>query len=473
MQSRRDQVQSYQFLIQRVISAFVMRETDPLTPPFRRFVIAGFASFIVASLVIAGFGIYGLLRPGGKESWRDGSRVILERETGAQYIFREGRLYRLANYTSGLLLLGGDKGTVTVTRSSLLDIPRGPEIGIPGAPNGLPPAKNLLTTPWTLCSRIVTDESGTELPATVLIIGDRARGGTMLSDEGFLAENIETQELYLVWNRHRFKITDQQAALAGLALNQEPRVRVGSAWINAIPAGVDLAPLNIPNRGQQSKFNNARIGELFVVNTTGNTKQYYVAVADGLMPLTEVQFSLLFASKATEAAYPNGVPTEPPSIRSSDAAAAALPGTPSSGPEQLPREQPRMTELATSDAVSCGSFTDVESAPTMSIGADLPVTNAELVTARRTRIGTVIADRVLMAPGRGTIVEAVQGDQSRGVVHLITEQGVRYPLRSPKVLGTLGYSESDIVRLPAELVARVAEGAVLDPDAAGTILLQN
>ena len=41
MLTRRDQVQSYQFLVQRVISALVIRETDPLTPPFRRFIIAG------------------------------------------------------------------------------------------------------------------------------------------------------------------------------------------------------------------------------------------------------------------------------------------------------------------------------------------------------------------------------------------------------------------------------------------------
>ncbi|MEN3308214.1 MAG: hypothetical protein V7603_4416, partial [Micromonosporaceae bacterium] len=36
MASRRDQLQSYQFLIHRVISALVMRETDPAESPLRR-----------------------------------------------------------------------------------------------------------------------------------------------------------------------------------------------------------------------------------------------------------------------------------------------------------------------------------------------------------------------------------------------------------------------------------------------------
>jgi hypothetical protein len=65
MASKKDQLQSYQFLVQRFVSALVMRETDPAQMPFRRLAGAAFASVMVAVLALAGVGIYGLLRPGG------------------------------------------------------------------------------------------------------------------------------------------------------------------------------------------------------------------------------------------------------------------------------------------------------------------------------------------------------------------------------------------------------------------------
>jgi type VII secretion protein EccB len=473
MLSRRDQLQSYQFLMQRVTSALVLRETDPLTPPFRRFLVAGFSSLVVACVALAACGIYGLLRPGGKESWRAGDKVILERETGAMYVFRDGTLYRLANYTSGVLLLGRNNGTVTVTRRSLLDVPRGPELGIAGAPSGLPRADSLLGAPWTLCSRNVSDASGTNLAATVLAVGSQVDGGTPVGDQGLMVTNIETNELFLVVDGHRHKVTDAPAALVGLGLGQEPRVRVGSAWMTAVPAGVPVAPPTIPGRGKPSAFPGTLIGQLLTVPTAGGDNQYYVAVRDGLRSLSAVEFALLFASKATAAAYPKGVPDKPRTITAAQAAPAVLPVAPATGPEQLPRARPSMSSLADPDAVLCTVFRAAGSTPVLTIGARPAVRDTDLVTARQTRAGTVLADRVLVPGGHGAIVEAVQGDRLPGVLELVTEQGMRYPLASPEVLRVLGYPSSAVLRLPAELIARIPEGVALDPAAAGTVLLSN
>jgi type VII secretion protein EccB len=464
MLTRRDQLQSYQFGLQRVVSALVMRETDPLTPPFRRFLVAGFSSMVAACLVIAAFGVYGLLRPGGKESWRHGDKVILERETGARYVYRDGLLYRVANYTSGVLLLGRASGTVTVTRRSLLDVPRGPEVGIAGAPDGLPAPDALLGGPWTLCSTMVTDETGTDLAATVLVIGGRAAGGTDLADRALLVQNIEDGALYLLVRGHRHEITDERAALVGLALGQQPRVRVGSAWLDGVPAGVPVAPPPVPDRGKPSAFGGARVGQLLVVPGPGGD-QYYVAVPGGLRSVSPVQYALLAASKATT--------TAPRTIGPAEAAAAVLPGEPADGPEQLPLTRPALDPVAGPDAVVCAAVDGVGGVPRVSVGARLPVADSDLVTARRTRGGTVVADRVLIAGGHGAVVEAVQGEHGPGALALVTEQGVRYPLPTDRTLAILGYPASAVLRLPAELVARVPEGVPLDPAAAGTVLLRN
>ena len=70
MATRRDQLQSYQFLTQRVISAFVMRETDPPQSPLRRGIGAVFAGVMVAVIVGAVFGVYGLLTKVGSNNWK-------------------------------------------------------------------------------------------------------------------------------------------------------------------------------------------------------------------------------------------------------------------------------------------------------------------------------------------------------------------------------------------------------------------
>jgi type VII secretion protein EccB len=467
--TRRDQLQSYQFGLQRVVSALVMRETDPLTPPFRRFLIAGWSSLVAASLVLAACGIYGLLRPGGKESWRHGDKVILERETGAQYVYRDGRLYRVANHTSGVLLLGKDAGTVTVTRRSLLDVPRGPEVGIAGAPDGLPAPDALLRGPWTLCSTVVTDDTGTDLAATMLIVGGRAEGGAPVADRALLLQNIEDGKLYLLVAGHRHEITDTRAALVGLALGQQPRVRVGSAWLDGVPAGVPVAPPPVDGRGRPSAFRGALVGQLLVV--PGPAEQYFVAVADGLLSVSPLQYALLSAAEATERAYPGG-PVRAREIRAAEAAAAVLPTEPPAGPEQLPATRPELAD-APPGGVVCAAVSGLDGTPEVSVGARLPVSTSDLVTARRSRGGTVVADRVLIPGGHGAIVESVQGHRGPGTLQLVTEQGVRHPLVSDKVLSVLGYPTTSVVRLPAEVVARVPEGVPLDPAAAGTVLLQN
>src|SRR5215217_6301502 len=51
MPSRQDQLHSYQFSVQRVVSALVMRETDPAQAPFRRAAGATLASILLAVVI--------------------------------------------------------------------------------------------------------------------------------------------------------------------------------------------------------------------------------------------------------------------------------------------------------------------------------------------------------------------------------------------------------------------------------------
>ncbi|MCM3926579.1 type VII secretion protein EccB, partial [Frankia sp. AiPs1] len=121
--SRREQLQSYQFMLQRVTSAFAYHDTDPVQPAGRRLMGAGFAGVMVAVVAIAAVGVFGLLRPGDDGGWRDGRRIIVERPSGTRFVLRAGVLYPMANLTSAALAVG-DTATAKVSAGALRGVPR-------------------------------------------------------------------------------------------------------------------------------------------------------------------------------------------------------------------------------------------------------------------------------------------------------------------------------------------------------------
>jgi type VII secretion protein EccB len=466
MASRRDQLQSYQFLVQRVVSALVLRETDPAQAPFRRAIGTAFASVMVAALALAAVGIYGVIKPGGKKTWKDGAAVIVEKETGTRYVYRDGKLYPVANYASALLILGTHAETVSVSSNSMVGTPRGPRLGIAGGPDALPDKSRLLGAPWSLCSQPQEDSTGKLVTTTVLVVGREPSRGRRLGDRAVLVKD-EDGDLFLVWRNHRYEISDTETVLGGLALRQEPRIAVGGAWLNALPAGETLGPLPVSDRGARSTaLTGALVGQVFVVRNQGGDEQFYLARRDELQPITEVQADLLLTAEATRAAYPGGSP-DAKELSTADARSAPKAEPPDSGPEQPPVRRPEMAAVTDGSTAVCAAFAGPKAAAEVLTDASADGAVEAMETSARTEQGTALADRVNVEPGWGAVVEAMQSpDASAGTYYLVTDLGRRYALASPDVLGVLGYSRSDVTRLPASLVARIPEGPSLDPSAA-------
>ena len=69
---------------------------------------------------------------------------------GDRYVIVDGRLHPALNLASALLVGGGQSAQV---RPSVLDqLPRGLPVGIPDAPDALPPKDRLTAAPWTVCA---------------------------------------------------------------------------------------------------------------------------------------------------------------------------------------------------------------------------------------------------------------------------------------------------------------------------------
>src|SRR5262245_13690874 len=447
MATRSDQLHSQQFTLQRVVGALAMRDPDPAASPLRRIGGSLVASVLIAALAVAAVGVYGVLRPGGSTSWRSGNAVIVEEETGARFVYRDGVLHPVLNYSSAVLVIGQPSPPrVRVSRSSLAGVPRGSVLGIAGAPDALPAAADLLTGAWALCSRPA--DTGQE---SVLLVGSLVQGRA-LDESGVLALD-PAGGLHLLWHSRRYAIATPELVLAAFAWSRSAAVPVSAALLNAVPAGPDLGPVALP-RGTPavSPVDGLRLGQVFVVETATGGKRFGVVLASGLADLTAAQADLLLA----DAAGPGGRPTP-----MGQAQYVAAPQSPTSlvptGDAAPPSSPPTLAPVDSRTGV-CASFPS-GAAPSLTL-APAPHALGEL----RTRPGpadlSAPVDVVAVPPGRGALVS------SAGVLSLVADLGVRFPVPSADVARLLGYEGVAPLSLPPALVSLLPSGHALDPASA-------
>jgi type VII secretion protein EccB len=468
MASKRDQLHAYQFLVQRMTSALVTRETDPEQPPFRRPGTAAFASIATAVIAMAAVGVYGMLNPGGNDRWRDGKSVIVEEETGTRYVYLDERLHPAANYTSALLAIGNHAETVSVSRDSLTGVPRGPRIGIPDAPDALPARSGLLDGGWTLCSRPTEDASGTVAPQSVLVVGQEPAVGMRMGDRAILVRVAETGERFLLLRGYRHQIAKADALAVELALRATPAVAVGEAVLQVVPAGKPIAPIAVPELGKPSTAvagrPELRSGQLAVV-TTSRGAQHYLVEPTRLRPITELQYDLQRGFASTAAAYADKSPAGV-QVGMIEAGSAAQTETPAAVAGDAPTTRPEFVETGAAASV-CLTFEPGDPVPRFALDPAMPDTDPMMATPRRTTGGVTLADRVVVSAGRAAVVEAMPNDESpAGTMLLVTDMGVAYPLGDRAVLGVLGYEDVRPVKLPAALVSRIPMGSGLSHGAA-------
>jgi type VII secretion protein EccB len=459
MASRQNQLHSYQFTVQRAVSALVTRDPDPAQSPFRRVVGAVFASAMIAVLALAGVGIYGLIVSGGNTTWKKQGAVIVERESGAKFVYLDGKLHPVLNLTSALLIARSSDGkAMSVSAKSLTGAARGTPLGIQGAPDSLADRDRLLGEPWTVCSTLVRQASGQIRPLSSLLVGVRPAGGRQLAREAVFVRGADAE--YLVWNGHKHRVVaeDQKIVHDALVVRAEQIVPAATAWLNSVPAGADLGRVKVPGKGS-SKVSGLSVGTVVRVDTPGVGVQNYAVLADGLTAITQLQANLLASDAApTREQTPTWFAAQPRS---------KVTLAPGDGRAALPDGPPTLVAPASDNGAVCGVFGNASGVPGVVVDATVANADAASVTGSQSATGTVLADRVSVAPGRGALVSAVaSADASSGTLCLVTDLGTAYPIAGPEVLPMLGYDGVTPLRVPAALVDLLPQGRALDPDAA-------
>lgn len=468
--SRRDQAQAHRFLARRLAGALIRDDPDAPDAPMRKLATATFASVMVAVLAVAGFGVLGLLRPGGATSWKDGQSLIIEKETGTRYLYTGGRLHPVLNYASARLALGqATLSIVSVSAASLGGTPRGLPIGIPGAPDELPTPSTLVTGHWSVCSLPSADAAGRIHPYVRVTAGQAPGGPVLAGDRGLLAAASDGTS-YLVWDDHRLRVPGGTAALTALGYASATPLPVGDAWLSALPQGPDLAvPQLAAGDGVTVGGSRYRIGQVFDSGGQAGTGagQYYVMLGDGLAPVTATEADLLLAAAAA-GGYPGAVP-----VTAAEAAAIRSGSTVDSN--GLPARPPALADPAGGQLGVCESYypgaggvpvlwtvaVPSSAMPAAAAGAGSGAGQAAGA------LGVAVADQVRVAPGGGVVAQAVPAPGvSGGTLYLVSDQGLKYPLPDASVLGSLGLGGASPVRLPALVLDLLPTGPKLDPQAA-------
>src|SRR5579875_2588931 len=199
MQNRKDLLQAHRLMTQRAALALLQAEPDPPDRPLRRLNIGVFSSVLVAVIVVAVFGIWGLISPGKATGLDAPGTLIIDNQTATSYVWCGKRLCPVVNYASARLALDTTTpNQISVNQSSLTGYARGPLIGIPGLPQDLPGSSLLVGAPWSVCVQSVTSPGTLSRHQVTTLVGGHRVGGQALSPAKALLVQAGGSQ-WLIW----------------------------------------------------------------------------------------------------------------------------------------------------------------------------------------------------------------------------------------------------------------------------------
>jgi type VII secretion protein EccB len=439
------------------VAALVTHDPDPSKSPLRRAGTTALVSLLIASLAVLGATIYGVLTGHSNVEPTDAGVVFQEKGSGARYVYLEAdaKLHPVLNYTSGLLLAGGDQPKLkSIAADKLAKVPLGAPLGIPGAPDSLPSAGELLTERWSVC----TDNKGEQGEArSTLLIGDKLKDGTVAAGDNEALLVRDEFETDLVYENRRFVIPAARLLATTRAFgwaSQDPW-QVSTAWLNAIPRGGDLVAPAIRNVGGDSPVGDLEVGQL----VTGQSKEVSIILSDGAAVLTPLQTILMQVAgrgspKDIGGAYLT-MPTSKTKLNDPK------------DPGALPASVPKLHDGT--PGVACMTLpTTVGAKPVgdgLRIDPTLPV--GEAVDPSGAEPNRMLADFWHLTRGKGVIAEVVASPDApagTGTVLVVTDTGRAFPLANRGLLRKLGYGgDVPVQRVPSALISLLPPGPALDP----------
>jgi hypothetical protein len=459
MATKKDLVEAYAFSRRRLVTAFVSgapggREVEPARPG--RTIVGGLA---LAVLVVAGAAIAGVFAPRTPDDWTEPGLVI-SKEKGAAYVIldqgsADPELRPVINITSAQLILGADVEPRIVPQADIDGEAIGDDIGILGAPAGVPSPDLLIESGWSACTG---DDRGIQVDLTarpeVQQVPDsgfavKSAGRTYVIAEAE-AEGDEEPRAYAY--QLSPEGSDQDNLLNAIGLpNRREAATVPADWLRLFPTGGVLGKGSFGLTGFGSPAPGAGQGTGLPADAQVGD---YVPVGAGALLLTgegPVELDAFALAVYQHVALPGEAHEldleSPPSVPQAESPleSAHWPGDP------LVRESGQACALLEPDA---GHVPGLRLATAPSGHA-----SAETLEAGRKEFW--------VDPGRGAyVLSGSWDDTDSGRPVVVDAKAVGYELVGPGVADRLGYADVDAPVVPDSWVELFPPGVPLSVDAA-------
>ena len=352
------QVSGYKFLLRRLEHALLRRDTRMIHDPMKSQSRSLWIGVALAILFCLGAGILAMIRPQGQVG--DAS-IILAKNSGALYVRVGDRLHPVLNLTSARLISGSAEDPRQVADGKLGDFPRGPLLGIPGAPSTVSAGGG--TPMWTVCDGTL-DTGGVE---TGVLAGeaDRTRAPLLRPEQAILATDGTTD--YLLYEGKRAPIdTSNNTVMRALDIDNATPREVSLGVLETLPLVEEITVPSIPDAGEPGAVPGQTVGTVITVAQATST-EYYVVLADGVQEITETAASIIRAADSGASAE---IPEIAPAQLDSIARRTTLPVG------DFPTFQPQIEDVDNSP-VLCVSWTRNEGDPTATLslaaGREMPL----------------------------------------------------------------------------------------------------
>ncbi|WP_268968285.1 type VII secretion protein EccB [Mycolicibacterium arabiense] len=211
----------------------------------------------------------------------------------------DGRLHPALNLISARLIAGEPAEPTFVSPDDLAKWPRGPLVGIEGAPTEPPRVLTPEVSRWAVCDTASESMSGRPVITGIngeLTMGDRARD--VGSDTAVLG--TFNGQAYVINNGVRMPVDlSDRAVTDPMGLDAGAPVQLSQAMVDALPAGRPLTVPAVPGAGEPTTVNLGTPAPLVngsvVVSqdvASGND-QFYVVFDDGVQPVSSVVAAML------------------------------------------------------------------------------------------------------------------------------------------------------------------------------------
>lgn len=430
MAAKRDLVEAQTFSRRRLLTAFLSgapggQELEPTKP--LRGVAAGITLSVIVVLGSLGWGM--LQRdPTGWEN----ERLVVVEDVGTRYVSSDGVLYPVLNATSARLAIPASSFAVVQLGADVIaEAPRGPTIGIPGAPDAPPAADSLVKTGWSSC--VAGDGVATSVGVPVATTPEDAVAVVVQGRTFVVADGV----------RHLVPAQQVAAVLRATGLDAEAPVEVPAQWLNLFPEGSDLVPLTVEGAGEPAPsgtgLGGLDVGAVVSVTTVGQEDRSYVVLQDGTLAELSPFATGLYALGS------------------------------GAGAEEVEMSAAKVARAGIGEPVAPGDW------PVDSVTA-LPAERAAcavLTTGSRAGVALVSAEptetpAVAIVPGGGALFRAQSAPDAASTYGLVDETGLRYglPGADEETLARLGYKSADVVVVPPAWADLFAAGPDLTTTAA-------